>query len=142
MLAAASVSAQSVGQPLPAWTPGTLDIHQINTGRGNAALLILPDGTSLLLDAGDGGNPPPRGTPPRPDGSRPPGEWIARYARAMGVSAIDYGYITHFHDDHLSALVDVAARIPIRKMFDQVIILDDATEPYAVKAVHGPYQSR
>ncbi|HYU43703.1 MAG TPA: hypothetical protein VEQ84_16265 [Vicinamibacteria bacterium] len=119
VLAAAPVSAQSVGQPLPRWTPGTLDIHQINTGRGNAALLILPDGTSLLLDAGDGGNPPPRGTPPRPDGSRSPGEWIARYARAMGVSAIDYGYITHFHDDHLSAMVDVATRIPIRRMFDR-----------------------
>jgi len=119
MLAAASLSAQVVGRPLPKWTPGTLDIHQINTGRGNAALLILPDGTSLLLDAGDGGNPPPRGTPPRPDGSRSPGEWIARYARAMGVSTLDYGYITHFHDDHLSAMVDVAARIPIRRMFDR-----------------------
>jgi beta-lactamase superfamily II metal-dependent hydrolase len=119
MLAAASLSAQVVGQPLPSWTPGTLDIHQINTGRGNAALLILPDGTSLLLDAGDGGNPPPRGTPPRPDGSRSPGEWIARYARVMGVSALDYGYITHFHDDHMNAMVDVAARIPIRRMFDR-----------------------
>jgi len=119
MLAAASLSAQVVGQPLPTWTPGTLDIHQIDTGRGNAALLILPDGTSLLLDAGDGGNPPPRGTPPRPDGSRSPGEWIARYARAMGLSAIDYGYITHFHDDHLSAMVDVATRIPIHRMFDR-----------------------
>jgi hypothetical protein len=118
-LAVAPVSAQVVGQPLPKWTPGTLDIHQINTGRGNAALLILPDGTSLLLDAGDGGNPPPRGTPPRPDGSRSPGEWIARYARAMGVSALDYGYVTHFHDDHLGAMVEVATRIPIRRMFDR-----------------------
>jgi hypothetical protein len=118
-LAVAPVSAQVVGQRLPTWTPGTLDIHQIDTGRGNSALLILPDGTSLLLDAGDGGNPPPRGTPPRPDGSRSPGEWIARYARAMGVSALDYGYITHFHDDHLNAMVDVATRIPIRKMFDR-----------------------
>src|SRR5262245_16960508 len=82
-----ALAAPLVGQPLPRWTPGTLDIHQINTGRGNAALFVLPDGTSLLLDAGDGGNPPPRGTGPRPDGSRPPAEWIARYARAMGVSA-------------------------------------------------------
>jgi hypothetical protein len=119
VLAVAPATAQTVGQPLPRWTPGTLDIHQINTGRGNAALLMLPDGTTLLIDAGDGGNPPPRGTPPRPDGSRPPGEWIARYARAMGVSAIDYGYITHFHDDHMNAMVDVAARIPIRAMLDR-----------------------
>ena len=41
-----SALAQQVGQPLPPWTAGTLDIHQINTGRGNSALLIFPDGTS------------------------------------------------------------------------------------------------
>src|SRR5258708_34125604 len=71
-----SLCAQQVGQPLPAWTPGTLDIHHINTGRGNTALLILPDDTSMLLDAGDGGRVPPRGTVPKPDTSRPPEEWI------------------------------------------------------------------
>jgi beta-lactamase superfamily II metal-dependent hydrolase len=114
-----SLGAQTVGERLPKWTAGTLDIHQINTGRGNAALLMLPDGTTLLVDAGDGGNPPPRGTSPRPDGSRPTGEWIARYARAMGATAIDYGFLTHFHDDHMNALVDVAARIPIRTMLDR-----------------------
>jgi glyoxylase-like metal-dependent hydrolase (beta-lactamase superfamily II) len=118
-LAAIPVAAQTVGQVFPKWTPGTLDIHHINTGRGNAALLMLPDGTTLLVDAGNGGNLPPRGTPPRPDGSRTPGEWIARYARAMGASAIDYGYVTHFHDDHMNAMVDVAERIPIRKMLDR-----------------------
>jgi hypothetical protein len=119
VLAAAALAAPIVGQTLPPWTPGMLDIHQINTGRGNAALFVLPDGTTLLLDAGDGGNPPPRGTPPRPDASQPTGEWIARYLRAMGVSAIDYGYVTHFHDDHMNAMVDVAARVPIRAMLDR-----------------------
>jgi len=62
---AIAAGAQQAGQSLPPWTPGTLDIHQINTGRGNSALLIFPDGTSLLLDAGDGGRLPPRGTPPK-----------------------------------------------------------------------------
>jgi len=49
---APGLAAQSTGEPLPQWTPGTLDIHQISTGRGNAALFILPDGTTLLVDAG------------------------------------------------------------------------------------------
>ena len=43
------------GDVLPAWVPGTLDIHQIVTGRGNAAFMMFPDGTTLLLDAGDAG---------------------------------------------------------------------------------------
>src|SRR5262245_37135503 len=33
-------------------TPGMLDIHQIQTGRGNAACLVFPDGTTMLIDAG------------------------------------------------------------------------------------------
>ena len=113
------IEAQPVGETVPPWTPGTLDIHQINTGRGNAALLIMPDGTTMLVDAGNGGNLPPRGTPPRPDASRTPGEWIARYARAMGAGAIDYGFLTHFHDDHMNAMVEVGGRIPIRTMIDR-----------------------
>ncbi|RYY23860.1 MAG: hypothetical protein EOP62_19000, partial [Sphingomonadales bacterium] len=40
-----------VGQPLPGWRMGEIDIHQINTGRGEASFLILPDGTNLLVDA-------------------------------------------------------------------------------------------
>ena len=119
--------AQQVGQPLPPWTPGTLDIHQINTGRGNAGLLIFPDGTSMLLDAGDGGRLPPRGTVPKPDASRTPAEWIARYARHMlahdatahGTPAIDYAYLTHFHDDHMGSMVGVGRQIPFRTMIDR-----------------------
>jgi len=118
-LAAADVRAQAPGERFPGWAPGTLDIHHINTGRGNATFFQLPDGTTLLVDAGDGGNPPPRGTPPRPDASRPPAEWIARYVEAMGARAIDYGYITHFHSDHMNAMVDVASRVPIRTMVDR-----------------------
>jgi beta-lactamase superfamily II metal-dependent hydrolase len=111
--------AQPSGGVLPQWTAGTLDIHQINTGLGNAAFLMLPDGTTMMIDAGHRQNVPPRATPPRPDASRPPGEWIARYVQAMGAAAIDYGYLTHFHDDHMNALVDVAGRVAVRKMIDR-----------------------
>ena len=101
------------------WTPGTLDIHQINTGRGNSSFLMLPDGTTMLIDAGDGGARPPRATPPKPDGSRTPADWIVRYVRAMGGSRIDYGYLTHFHDDHMGAMPGVARSIAIGTMLDR-----------------------
>jgi beta-lactamase superfamily II metal-dependent hydrolase len=131
-----ALSAQSPLATLPTWTPGTLDIHQINTGRGNAAFLMLPDGTTLLVDAGNGGNLPPRGTPPRPDDSRTPGEWIARYARGIGAQAFDYGFLTHFHGDHMNALVDLAGRMPIQALIDR------AWPDYAYpSADHAEFQS-
>ena len=119
LLAAAPAPAPVVGARLAEWTAGTLDIHHINTGRGNATFFRLPDGTTLLVDAGDGGPPPPRGTGPRPDGSRPPGEWIARYILAMGASRLDYAYLTHFHADHMDALAEVAARVPVERVVDR-----------------------
>lgn len=108
---------QQVGQPLSAWQEGFLDIHQINTGRGNAALLILPDGTSALIDAGalDPTRPrtlSPRNTSAKPNDSRQAGEWIARYARKMlsfrSDPAIDYAIMTHFHDDHMGAVSPIS----------------------------------
>jgi hypothetical protein len=48
-----SVAQQKAGEVLESWQDGRLDIHQINTGRGNATFFILPDGTTLLIDAGE-----------------------------------------------------------------------------------------
>jgi LmbE family N-acetylglucosaminyl deacetylase len=105
------------------WSPGILDIHQIQTGRGNAAFLIFPDGTTLLIDAGA---VPDRGGlelgPARPNSSRPPGEWIAQYIRDFSPrtpATLDYVLVTHYHDDHLGALETVARLIPIRRLLDR-----------------------
>ena len=42
-----------VGKTLPAWSKGCLDIHFINSGRGECCFYILPDGTTLIVDAGE-----------------------------------------------------------------------------------------
>ena len=97
------------GQPLPGWQPGYLDLHHINTGRGNAAFFILPDGTNLLVDAGELDPTAPRTLSPRntvikPNNSKHPFEWIADYIHQFSPqkenTVIDYALITHFHDDH------------------------------------------
>lgn len=107
--AAARAPDALVGQPLPAWTRGELDIHHINTGRGEAQVMILPDGTSLLVDmSGKTVEKPPFSLPTRPDDSRPPGEWVARYVRRVLPAPwkkIDYALVTHFHGDHMGAIV-------------------------------------
>ena len=106
---AAAVAGQQpaavVGQPLPHWSAGMLDIHQISTGRGNAAFFRFPDGTTMIVDAGaagDGMTLPD--AEPRPNATRTPGAWIARYIERMMAPdppRIDYAVITHFHADHM-----------------------------------------
>ena len=134
------VWAQVVGEVLPAWTPGILEIHQISTGRGNSALFIFPDGTTMLADAGAQTSKNPRYVEPRPDDSRTPGEWIIRYIRQMlrhdSVPELSYFLLTHFHSDHmgqvsdaskvsksgqfkLSGVTEVGEHIAIRKILDR-----------------------
>ena len=140
VLFSATVRSQSIGEILPGWTPGTLEIHQISTGRGNSALFIFPDGTTMLVDAGAQVGTNPRWAAPRPDDSRTPGEWISRYVRQMlktdAPVRLDYVLITHFHSDHmgqfsesekvsksgqykLTGITEVGENLPIGKLMDR-----------------------
>ena len=90
---------------LPAWSAGELDIHHIAMGRGSATFILGPDGTTLLIDCGATNSDPALTAPARPDGSRRPGEWVARYARhharAAGRDTLDYLVVSHIHPDHV-----------------------------------------
>jgi hypothetical protein len=104
-LAPALLAQETVGREISPWRPGMLEIHQMSTGRGNSGLYIFPDGTTMLVDAGENARKTPRHTPDRPDASRPAGEWIARYIRHAlrdrPQPALDYVLLTHFHGDHM-----------------------------------------
>ncbi len=124
---------------LPPWTPGTLDIHHIDTGVGNATFILGPDGTTILIDCGATRGGPPASTPLRPDSSRSAGEWVARYAlrqaRAADRTTLDYMIATHVHPDHvgspkdddprasegyiLTGLSEVDARMPAGLVIDR-----------------------
>jgi beta-lactamase superfamily II metal-dependent hydrolase len=142
VVGAVAVSAQNVGDALPPWRPGMLDIHRISTGQADAVLFILPDRTTMLMDPGHPWlNDPksPRFTQPRPDGTRAPGERVARYVTHfvpdVATTGIDYALITHFHGDHmggffnesqsaeggykLTGITDVGHRLRIHTMLDR-----------------------
>ena len=93
-----------VGKAYVGWKEGDFDLHFIHTGVGECAFYIYPDGTTALVDAGDwkiadyGEN----GAAPRPNGSKRPGEWIARYISRLlpELKTIDYAVASHFHSDH------------------------------------------
>lgn len=99
---------------LPAWSKGYFDIHHISTGRGNATYFVFPDGTTLLIDAGEADPAfvervsPLKAFPPRPDGEHSAAYWIADYIRQFApagqAAKLDYALITHFHTDHLGTI--------------------------------------
>lgn len=141
-LFSASTLAQQVGEEIPLWTEGYLDIHHINTGKGDATFFIFPDGTTMLFDAGAHTRPTggPREMVAKPDDSRTPGEWISRYITHMlqgrSEQKIDYILLSHFHSDHmggihpgmessdsgaymLSGVTEVGDRLPFGKVIDR-----------------------
>jgi beta-lactamase superfamily II metal-dependent hydrolase len=84
-----------------------LEIYFIDVEGGQATLVLTPDGSTLLIDAGYGGS----------RGLRDP-ERILAVAHEAGVNRLDYLLITHFHGDHVGGVPELAARIPIGTFVD------------------------
>ena len=103
---------REVGATYRGWREGEFDFHLLDVGVAEASFAVYPDGTTALIDCGDR-NPDSRGESgrrPRPDPSRRPGEWTARYIARLRpeITTIDYLVATHFHKDHIGSSVDGA----------------------------------
>ena len=117
--------------PLPAWRKGELDIHFINSGRGECTFFILPDGTTLVVDCGEIPENPASRWPQvdrKPLSGESAHEVDARYIRHFhpgGPKArLDYMLITHFHIDHLgetasSGVVAFYDLLPFDRLIDR-----------------------
>lgn len=106
--ARASVGSDIVGSPLASWQRGTLDIHHLATGRGDAIVVVSPNGKLALVDAGAVVRPDPALVTKSVEAARDPGQWIAQYVRRRlaetGGGQIDGVAITHLHPDHVGAV--------------------------------------
>lgn len=97
-----------VGNLLPDWRPGYLDIHAINSARGECTFFVMPDGTTMVVDAGEFCNYEPTAyakVAPKPDAATRPYKVYADYIRhflpARARDSIDYFVLTHYHMDHM-----------------------------------------
>jgi beta-lactamase superfamily II metal-dependent hydrolase len=84
----------------------TLRIFAIDVEGGKATLYVSPSGESMLVDTGYAGND-------NRDANR-----IAAAASSAGVKRIDYLVVTHYHGDHAGGVPQLAAKLPIGKIFD------------------------
>jgi len=102
MFVSASLAWAEPINPLPAWSEGEMEFHMICTGRGESLFLIMPDGTSALIDAGDWNDAWDEITPAMPDSRFRSGEYIKRYILKVNPNAdkVDYLMVSHFHNDH------------------------------------------
>jgi competence protein ComEC len=84
---------------------GRLRIDFLDVGQGDAALVTMPDGTTLLVDGG--GN--------TTDSTRRIGETVvSEYLWWRGLSEIDYVLATHADADHIDGLNDVLKNFTVR----------------------------
>lgn len=109
----ADQSTTLVGKALPTWQDGYLDIHAINTGRGESSLYIFPDGTTMLVDAAGSLLPstdpiPP--TAPKPNAATSAGEVIVNYInyfiKPASNDKLNYILVSHFHPDHMGNVTE------------------------------------
>ena len=102
------------GGRLPAWQKGELQVHFLYAGSSESVFMIMPDGTTLLVDVGDydvGGNWKMR-NPIAPLGGRGPGKFVADYVKRVNPSGakVDYWLLTHWHADHGGCETSYSAR--------------------------------
>ena len=83
----------------------TLDIYWIDSEGGGSTLIITPKGESILIDSG---NP----------GGRDSARIHKTATEIAGLKKIDHYVTTHFHIDHFGGVAELAALLPIGRVYD------------------------
>lgn len=96
-------------------------VHFIDVGQGDAELILLPGGKTLLIDAGDNGQ----------EGR------LLSHLRSAGVSQIDYLVGTHPHADHIGGMQEVVDAFPIGKIFMPKVTHTSKTYLDLLKSIDG-----
>lgn len=98
----AAVLLASCEMPLPpAPQPsGKLTVHFLDVGQGDAIFVELPNGQTMLVDAGE----------------KTCGKGVADYIRRKGYTKLDYLVATHPHLDHIGGMAYLVQRFEIGKV--------------------------
>ncbi|XOQ45359.1 MAG: hypothetical protein ACFWTN_13075 [Clostridium sp.] len=78
-----------------------LTVHYIDVGQGDSEFLELPNGQTMLIDAGNPEN----------------GSQIVSYIKELGHNKIDYLIATHPHADHIGGMATVVNSLDIGSVY-------------------------
>jgi len=88
--------------PTPFVTQGRLQIYALDVGQGDSALIITPEGKSILIDAG---------TPQAADE-------VVTALRKRDVRSLDLAVATHPHADHIGGMRKVIENFGVKNFLD------------------------
>ena len=106
--AAEQVSEPAQEQEEPQGPEGTLTAHFIDVGQGDSEFLELPDGRTMLIDAGESSE----------------GSTVVGYIRSLGYSDIDYVVATHPHSDHIGGMPAVFGAFEVGEVWAPAVTHD------------------
>jgi competence protein ComEC len=88
--------------PTPFVTQGRLQIYALDVGQGDSALIITPEGKSVLIDAG------------LPQA----GDEVVAALRKRDVQSLDLAVATHPHADHIGGMRPVIENFGVKNFLD------------------------
>lgn len=80
---------------------GNVEVHFLNVGQADCSLIKFPDGSNMLIDAGNNGD----------------SQYITEYLANEGVKKLDVVVGTHPHEDHIGSLDTVINNFDIGAVY-------------------------
>ena len=84
----------------------TLKIHFIDVGQGDCSFIELPDGKTMLIDAGTESN----------------GKKVVKYIKKLGYKKIDYLIASHADGDHVGGLAKVIESLDVAVIYRPFVL--------------------
>lgn len=97
----------------------SLRVSFIDVGQGDSEFIELPNGETLLIDAG----------------TNETGADVVNYIESLGYSSIDYVVGTHPHEDHIGGLDDVIRTFDVESVYMPKVTADTKTFEDVLDAV-------
>lgn len=105
-----------------------LGVYFLDVGQADAAIVALPDGRSMLIDAGN-----------RADADK-----VLSSLWVYGFGELDYVVGTHPHEDHIGAMAEVLREVPVGTVLmpektASTAVFENVLDAIEEKSIHAEY---